>query len=49
MMYRIPFPGGNGFYILQPWVRNMRLSGALNSMSEVWDTGIAMRSAWIDK
>lgn len=49
MMYRIPFPGNNGFYILQPWVRNMRLVGAFNSSSEVWDTGIQMKNVWIDK
>ena len=49
MMYRIPFVGGNGFYILQPWVRNMRLVGAFNSSSEVWDTGIQMRHVWLDK
>jgi hypothetical protein len=30
-------------------VRGMRLVGAFNSSAEVWDTGIQMRSAWIDK
>jgi peptide/nickel transport system substrate-binding protein len=49
MMYRIPFPGGNGFYILQPWVRNMRLTGALGSTGETWDNGIQMKEVWIDK
>jgi len=49
MVYRFPFVGGNGFYILQPWVRNMRLVGALNSASEVWDTGIQMKDVWLDK
>ncbi|MEZ4552561.1 MAG: ABC transporter substrate-binding protein [Dehalococcoidia bacterium] len=49
MVYRFAFPGGNGFYLLQPWVRNMRLTGALNSSSEVWDTGIQMKDVWLDK
>ncbi len=49
MVYRFAFPGGNGFYLLQPWVRNMRLTGAVNSTSEVWDTGIQMKDVWLDK
>ncbi|MSQ35521.1 MAG: ABC transporter substrate-binding protein [Dehalococcoidia bacterium] len=49
MVYRFPFVGGNSFSFLQPWVRGMRLIGAFNSSAEVWDTGIQMRSTWIDK
>jgi peptide/nickel transport system substrate-binding protein len=49
MMYRFPFVGGNGFYVLQPWVRNLRLVGALNSASEVWDDGIQAKDVWLDK
>jgi ABC-type transport system substrate-binding protein len=49
MVYRFAFPGGNGFYMMQPWVRNMRPFGALGSSSDVWDTGIQMKDLWIDK
>jgi ABC-type transport system substrate-binding protein len=49
MVYRFPFVGGNSYTILQPWVRNMRLIGALGSSAEVWDAGIQMRDVWIDK
>jgi peptide/nickel transport system substrate-binding protein len=49
MMYRFPFPGGNGFYLAQPWVRNMRMVGPNGSNNDVWDTGIQMKDLWIDK
>lgn len=49
MLYRFPFVGGNGFYIAQPWVRGLRMTGAVGSTSDVWDTGIMMKQIWLDK
>ena len=40
---------GNGFYLAQPWVRNVRMVGANGSTSDVWDMGIQMKDVWIDK
>jgi peptide/nickel transport system substrate-binding protein len=48
-MYRPLATDGLGFQILQPWVRGMRLGGALGTASWFYDWGELITETWLDK